>query len=102
MCPLCCRAFQTPQSAAKHVFHNHENFKTTDEEKKKFKYETLLKKEVYVPVTNLSRILTDEVTQSEIMEAAREIVGRRLDVLASSQNKLINLEQKSKAKLSRF
>ena len=91
-----CRAFQTRQAAAKHVFLWHENFKATDEENKRLKYETLLKKEVDVRVTNLSRLLTNEVTPSKIMEAAKEFVRKRVKGSASPQTKLIKVEQETK------
>jgi len=97
LCPLCCRAFRTPQAAAKHVFLWHENFKTANEQKSKLKFQTNLKKQVDVRVTNLSRLLINEVTPSEIMEAVKEIVARRDDNSALPQKKLSKLEEQSRS-----
>ena len=66
-CPLCCRAFLTSLAAAKHVLLCHDNFRLDEDQMEKPKYETLLKSRVNVRVTNLSKLLLNQLSPNEIL-----------------------------------
>ena len=75
LCPLCCRAFLTTESACKHVILCHENYNV--EENQKDMFQTPLKSAINVRVTNLSKLLVNELSKTMIRERADEIVTRQ-------------------------
>ena len=74
LCPLCCRAFLSKVSACKHVILCHENY---GEEREKLKFLSNLKSAVDVRVTNLSQLLLNQLTTTQIIQKANEIVIRQ-------------------------
>ena len=77
ICPLDCRAFLTPNAAAKHTILMYENFNLDSDTTEKIKFESPLKSKVDVRVTNLSKLLLNLMSETQILVEAQEIVNRQ-------------------------
>ena len=74
-CPFCCRVFLTSLAAAKHVLLCHKNFRLDDDQIEK--YDTFLKSQVNVRVTNLSNLLLKKLSPNQLLDEAKIIVDRQ-------------------------
>ena len=88
ICPLDCRAFLTPNAAAKYTILMYENFNLDSDTTEKIKFESPLKSKVDVRVTNLSKLLLNLMSETQILVEAQEIVNRqRIEKQKSPVNK---------------
>ena len=76
-CPLCCCAFLTSLAASKYVLLCRENFRLYDDQIEKPKYDTFLKSQVNVRVTNLSNLLLKKLSPNHLLDDAKIIDCRQ-------------------------
>ena len=92
ICPLDCRAVRTPEAAAKHTILMYESFNLNAETREKFKFESALKCNVDLRITNLSKLLLNQISENKILDEAQEIINRQSTETEKSLPNKLELE----------